>query len=167
MSGPPPAPPPTTVLEVLSTPSKSTKNFNSNDQCLLPRIDPSSTGTNLPQMRSETQSLSRSSDFLPSELLIALKRQENPPEFPPLGGTKLPSRYLSPKNPPPRSAGETVRPPIKPPANLWSYPHRREKLKHLINAPPCVCGAGRDISFLYDPGHREKKETSRKVCLFI
>lgn len=37
-----------------------------------------------------------------------------------------------------------------PPANVWNYKQRRDKLKHLTDQALCFCGAGRDISFLYD-----------------
>ena len=29
------------------------------------------------------------------------------------------------------------------PANVWNFPNGREKLKHLAEQPPCLCGAGR------------------------
>lgn len=29
------------------------------------------------------------------------------------------------------------------PANVWNFPNGREKLKHLADQPPCLCGAGR------------------------
>ena len=64
--------------------------------------------------------------------------------------------------PPPHHVGnfspQSKPPPVGPgtnimnraPANVWNYPCRRTRLRHLTEAPPCVCGAGRDISFLYD-----------------
>jgi len=39
---------------------------------------------------------------------------------------------------------------IKRPDNLWNYSQQRDKLKFLINQPVCTCGAGKDISFLFD-----------------
>ena len=32
---------------------------------------------------------------------------------------------------------------MKKPDNVWNYPKRRDKLKHLINNTPCICGAGK------------------------
>jgi len=36
------------------------------------------------------------------------------------------------------------------PDNVWNYPKQRSTLQHLTKNTPCFCGAGRDISFLYD-----------------
>ncbi|KAL5250145.1 hypothetical protein ACHWQZ_G016019 [Mnemiopsis leidyi] len=36
------------------------------------------------------------------------------------------------------------------PDNAWNYPKQRSTLQHLTKNTPCFCGAGRDISFLYD-----------------
>lgn len=36
------------------------------------------------------------------------------------------------------------------PGNLWNHQKQRQKLKYLTDSTQCVCGAGRDISFLYD-----------------
>ncbi|XP_063688030.1 axonemal dynein light chain domain-containing protein 1-like isoform X4 [Bolinopsis microptera] len=36
------------------------------------------------------------------------------------------------------------------PDNAWNYPKQRSTLRHLTKNTPCFCGAGRDISFLYD-----------------
>jgi len=46
--------------------------------------------------------------------------------------------------------------PTRPPANMWNHSRRRARLRHLTDQPPCVCGAGRDISFLYDVAPKER-----------
>jgi hypothetical protein len=33
---------------------------------------------------------------------------------------------------------------------IWNHPKQRQKIKYLLNNTQCVCGAGRDISFLND-----------------
>ena len=117
--------------------------------CLLPYIDPKSEAQPSPSAITN--------DLLPQDLLLSLKRQQGRalnPLSPPRGATKFPLRHslnLSPQTfsqikPQPSGANILNRPP----ANVWNYPHRRTRLKHLTEAPPCVCGAGKDISFLYD-----------------
>jgi hypothetical protein len=34
--------------------------------------------------------------------------------------------------------------------NAWNYEKQREKFKFLLEQPVCSCGAGKDISFIYD-----------------
>ena len=203
VSEPPPAPPPTAVLDhlthvtseeqaimkqTLSNPLGQLERAMANDQadsssvqqttalvvsqlqrpntqstatnCLLPYIDP----------KSEAQPSPNSAvtnDLLPQDLLLSLKRQQGRalnPLSPPRGATKFPPRYVgsfSPapqsKPPPPGPVGPGTNTLNRPPANVWNYPHRRTRLRHLTEAPPCVCGAGRDISFLYDSTSAEQE----------
>lgn len=34
--------------------------------------------------------------------------------------------------------------------SAWNYEKQRDKLKFLLEQPVCSCGAGKDISFIYD-----------------
>ena len=173
----PPAPPPTAVLEHLMIGQQAVKTtpnplsqVEHGDQatalvvsqrptsqptatnCLLPYIDPKSEAQPSPSAITN--------DLLPQDLLFSLKRQQGRalnPLSPPRGATKFPPRhgYFSPQSqshslakPQPVGPGTNIV--NRPPANVWNYPHRRNRLRHLTEAPPCVCGAGRDISFLYD-----------------
>ena len=124
--------------------------------CLLPYIDPKSEAQPSPSAVTN--------DLLPQDLLFSLKRQQGRalnPLSPPQGVTKFPPRHVgnfsSPqlsKQQPPVGPGTNIV--NRPPANVWNYPHRRTRLRHLTEAPPCVCGAGRDISFLYDSASLEQ-----------
>ena len=33
--------------------------------------------------------------------------------------------------------------PTRPPASIWNHNHRRARLRHLTDHPPCICGAGK------------------------
>lgn len=144
---PPPAPPPTSdAVEVFPcSPISPDVELNANrNNCLLPIIQSSGTLSN-----SERKPITN--DFLPSDLLLALKRQDSAGDqlYTPRKGTRL---SFSPRE---SQANAKLRS-VKAPARLWGYASRRGRLKHLTNAPPCICGAGRDISFLYDsPVERE------------
>ena len=146
-SEPPPPPPPT-----CDPPHKNATGNpgNTESQCLLPYIDPANSGSLMSVVKSETHPIFTTNDFLPSDLLLALKRQDNINS--PCVGTKFPS---------PSSKSH------KPPANMWNYQSRRNRLKHLTDAPPCVCGAGRDISFLYDYASNGRQDDSDKVRVII
>ena len=39
---------------------------------------------------------------------------------------------------------------VRKPDNAWNYEKQREKFKFLTEQPICSCGAGKDISFIYD-----------------
>ena len=65
--------------------------------------------------------LREQSDCLPAEILDALRKT-----------SKRPLQY---------QRKTTV--PCPPPSNLWNFPHRRTKLRHLTDNPPCVAGAGK------------------------
>lgn len=150
----PPAPPPTSdALDVLSFSNCSTdltnKELNtSRNNCLLPIIESSGTLS-----KAETKPITN--DFLPPDLLLALKRHEGT-------GEKPYTPHMRPSLSPRESQLTANVRNIKPPAKLWGYASRRTRLKHLTNAPPCICGAGKDISFLYD-SPREKKQDSKQV----
>ena len=131
--------------------------------CLFPYIDPKSEAQ--PSPSAVTNNL------LPQDLLLSLKRQQGRalnPLSPPRGATKLPPRHgnFSPQSQSQpqlkQPAGANIA--NRPPANAWNYPHRRTRLRHLTEAPPCVCGAGRDISFLYDLKslEQERERASRR-----
>lgn len=110
----------------------------------------------LPQLRNsmmldKTKPLPTSlqSDFIPDDVLFALTQ-------PPIPRDKLgpPSRV--------RNLNTSMALGRAPAANLWSH-KRREKFKHLLNSTACSCGAGSDVSFLYDIPqeipHPEKPDT--------
>ncbi len=176
LAEPPPTPPPTTdVFEdqlppKLSRTPPAKKHPGSATQCLLPYIDPSLSGSMMSVVKSEAHPTSMHSDFLPADLLFTLKRQENrslqatpsgSSKTTSPGGAKLSFQTIS-------SGLRGVKPP-KPPAKLWYYSNRRDRLKHLTDAHPCICGAGRDISFLYDNQSAEKDNSTKKVntgCFF-
>ncbi|KAL8625878.1 hypothetical protein ACOMHN_012470 [Nucella lapillus] len=116
----------------------------------------------LPQLRSSMEvdrtkplPTSLQSDFLPDDVLFALTQ-------PPMARDKLgpPSRI--------RNLTTTVALARTPAANVWSH-KRREKFKHLLDTTTCSCGAGKDISFLYDVpqkhGHPEKPDTIDKSAV--
>ena len=189
LSEPPPAPPPTAILDHLThltseqqavkqTLSNPLSQLECSDQtnspaqtgalvvsqrpssqptatnCLLPYIDPKSEAQPSPSAVTN--------DLLPQDLLLSLKRQQGRalnPLSPPRGATKLPLRHVGnfslQSKPPPVGPGTNIV--NRPPANVWNYPHRRTRLRHLTEAPPCVCGAGRDISFLYDSASPENE----------
>ena len=149
----PPAPPSTSLngLAIIASPktkSKPKSDSNPNNQCLLPCIDPATSGM-VSVVKSEAQP---SSDFLPPDLLLTLKRQENNEIHP---GSMILPQY---------GAGKDTK---HAPASLWNHSSRRNRLKHLTNSPPCVCGAGKDISFLYDSYTEDEKQKKKKVLCVI
>ncbi|XP_059177935.1 axonemal dynein light chain domain-containing protein 1-like isoform X2 [Physella acuta] len=119
----------------------------------------------LPELRSSASidkrkplPTSLQSDFIPEDILFALTQP--PPSKNKLGPVTL-TRNLNTSN-------GLSRPP---PANVWNH-KRKERLKHLVENTPCACGAGKDISFLYDvpqpkphptPPDRIDKSAVRKV----
>ncbi|XP_052721411.1 axonemal dynein light chain domain-containing protein 1-like isoform X4 [Crassostrea angulata] len=112
----------------------------------------SSDGKNaLPELRNSGNALDKrkplptslQSDFIPEDVLFALTQP--PPVREQLGP---PTRN--------RNLNVTTVPSRAPPSNLWSH-KRRERFKHLTENTPCICGAGSDISFLYDVPLPEKK----------
>lgn len=149
-------PPLTACKPSLSKPgdiNSGTKKYH----CLLPHIYPAQEGENLKALKTDAHFSSDMNDFLPLELLWSLKRQNQDAQGPPPGGTKLPQqKYHSP-----RDGGIGA---LKPPAGVWRHANRRDKLKHLVVAPPCICGAGKDISFLFDTvSSKGKTVTTKKV----
>ncbi|PAA74893.1 hypothetical protein BOX15_Mlig006576g2, partial [Macrostomum lignano] len=83
------------------------------------------------QKQQQQQPGQAPNDYLPDEVIFSLTQ---PPDF---VGADLPSSVARPRA-------------LPKPSNVWNYPKRREKLKHLTDSTICVCGAGKDISFLYD-----------------
>nr|KAG5700478.1 hypothetical protein BaRGS_013965 [Batillaria attramentaria] len=86
--------------------------------------------------KSKPLPTSLQSDFLPDDVLFALTQ-------PPIPKDKL--------GPPTRArnldtTGALARTPA---ANMWSF-KRRERYRHLLDNTTCSCGAGSDVSFLYD-----------------
>ena len=149
---PPPPPPTSDALDIYSTPPSTPHKEldDSSNKCLLPFIDSSTS-------RGEAQPASVGNDFLPTDLLFALKRQDKPVTQQHRGAT------------PPREPQSTGVHGIKAPAKMWGYSSRRGRLKHLTKAPPCICGAGRDISFLYDSPPSERRKVPKKVssCILV
>ncbi|XP_060065790.1 axonemal dynein light chain domain-containing protein 1-like [Ylistrum balloti] len=98
----------------------------------------------LPELKNSENQVDRTkplptslqSDFLPEDVLFALTQP--PPVRDQLGPPNR-ARNLS-------TTSVQTRPP---PASVWGH-KRRERFKHLTENTPCVCGAGNDISFLYD-----------------
>lgn len=80
-------------------------------------------------------------DFIPDDILNSLTQKPIPPSREQLGPPTK-HKKLKPL--------EITPPARRRPANVWNFPKGREKFKHLTEQAPCVCGAGRDISFLYD-----------------
>lgn len=121
----------------------STKNGHhqtATSGCLLPFIEG--------RKREATGTKGVTNDFIPPDLLLSLKRFTGSDQTPPIkGSTTLPSSRRNPTLPP-----NNKQPPVlvRRPDSMWNYPNRRRKFKHLTNNTPCVCGAGKDISFLYD-----------------
>lgn len=125
--------------------------------CLLPYIEPKSEAQPSPSAVTN--------DLLPQDLLLSLKRQQGRalnPLSPPRGANKFPPHHGDTS---PRTKQQSVGTNIlnRPPANVWNYPHRRMRLRHLTEAPPCVCGAGKDISFLYDSATLEGEVEKAKM----
>ena len=116
----------------------STKRLSRGDQkeiknAVLPKI------SSLPDQKQGDKSGSISgcynNDYLPLELLVALKRQPQDECSPRKSKESTPRGALSK---------------VKRPDSMWQYSNRRGRLQHMVEAPPCVCGSGKDISFLYD-----------------
>ncbi len=104
------------------TPNKEQREPVKLEKPILPKLSP------VPEQTGN-------SDLLPLELLIALKRQPQ-------------ENVSSPKSKDLTSSRGAVSK-LKRPDSIWKHP-RRSRLQHIIEAPPCVCGSGKDISFLYD-----------------
>ena len=142
-------------VQVDQTPPSSRKT-PSTTKCLLPYIDPSHGAMEIVKSEAQSSPSPLTNDFLPQALLLSLKRHgggriNGNSLSPPKGGTQLPVPGRCVPSPQAPSVQKNVTNlSTKPPANVWNHPNRRAKLKHLIDAPPCICGAGKDISFLYD-----------------
>ncbi|KAK3088891.1 hypothetical protein FSP39_025040 [Pinctada imbricata] len=121
---------------------------DSGDQRALMSADK---GQILPEIRSSTNAIDKTkplptslqSDFIPEDVLFALTQ---PPPAKDQLGPPTRSRNLNTSMVQARA----------PPQNLWNH-KRRERFKHLTENTPCLCGAGSDISFLYDVPQPEKK----------
>lgn len=148
---PPPPPPTSDALDIYSTPPRTPYKEldDSINKCLLPFIESSTS------RGGEFQPATMTNDFLPTDLLFALKRQDK---------SVAQHRGATPPREP-QSAG--VNHGIKAPAKLWGYSSRRGRLKHLTKEPPCICGAGRDISFLYDSPPSERRKVTKRVSYCI
>lgn len=130
-------------------------SFRARDGTMV-TYDPESRTVTLPDLRTSDNMIDKSkplptslqSDFLPDDLLLAITAP--PPIYEKLGP---PSRY--------RNLDVSATNARKKPAGVWTHPKRRDKFKHLTENTPCVCGAGKDISFLYDvPKKEEKRQKS-------
>ena len=111
--------------------------------CILPYIDGPRGGA-LVQNRegrgTSPSSVGPMNNFLPRDLILSLKCLGTVSDAPPRGGARLPpTRQLHPKL---LSLEGSATPA---PANVWNYPGRRGRLRHLTEHPPCICGAGRSV----------------------
>ena len=142
----PPQPPPPTTSSQKPSSLQETHSVVEQEQLLSP---------------SKSQ---RAHDFLPPQILQALKQQqqqrkretttqptsprrlqqspkkENEVSFQVYSSSFFflctsPSHYLC-------LSWQCGLPAVRPPAKLWSYPRQRSKFTHLTAHPPCVCGAG-------------------------
>ncbi|XP_014776298.1 axonemal dynein light chain domain-containing protein 1 [Octopus bimaculoides] len=84
--------------------------------------------------------------YLPQEIVFALSKLDQSPHE---SSSKPPKDVHAIKN----LTGSTR----KRPDNVWHY-KRREKFKHLTDNTVCICGSGKDISFLYDALPPDKSE---------
>ncbi|KAL5011861.1 hypothetical protein ScPMuIL_010412 [Solemya velum] len=93
---------------------------------------------------------SNQSDFLPEDVLFALTQA-------------VPARDVLGPISRTRNLNTSTTQVRKNPSNVWSY-KRKERFKHLTENIPCICGAGRDISFLYDvPKSDNKVDKPEKI----
>ncbi|XP_074655207.1 axonemal dynein light chain domain-containing protein 1-like [Tubulanus polymorphus] len=121
-----------------STPKSNSRSATNSATVALPALKQQDLDTTKPLPTS------LQSDFIPEDVLKALTQPTTRGEI--LGP---PSRY--------RNLATTNVASRKPPANVWSHPKRRERFKHLTENTVCICGAGKDISFLYDvPPNKNK-----------
>lgn len=160
---PPPPPPPTSdvsPIPIPKCPNPKELTASSKKKCLLPLIEPSLSGNSMSIVK-KTDTSPTGNDFLPPDLLFALKRQDNTSmgPSPPRGRKSI--KPLSPSTTPRSGQARTIRPP----AQVWGHPNRRERFKHLTDAPPCICGSGKDISFLYDSAPKDKKQETKVVII--
>jgi len=116
----------------------------------------SSTCTPDPPNDLDDNNLDHDCQFLPDELLVALSLPKAP------GALRSHQLGLSHQQQRPLH-GTPSNPMKKPSANAWNYPNQREKRKNLMRSSPCVCGAGQDISFLYDVPVRKTQEFPKIV----
>ncbi len=156
----PDPPAPTLSVSKASRTNPDDLNVKMKNHCLLPQIYTTQEAGNLKTPKTDAHSSAVMNDFLPLDLLLCLKHQNLEAQGTPPGGTKFPQEKPIKT---PREVGLVA---AKPPANAWSHLNRRDKLKHLLEAPPCICGAGKDISFLYDiSSSKEKTISTDKVSL--
>ncbi|XP_064649134.1 axonemal dynein light chain domain-containing protein 1-like isoform X2 [Lineus longissimus] len=120
---------------------------NDENKVSLPNLKNSSIAVD----KSKPLPTSLQSDFIPQDVLMSLTMPAPPAEQ--LGP---PSRY--------RNLNTSSGPVKKRASNVWNYRGQREKLKHLTENTICVCGAGKDISFLYDVP--QKAESKEKAAMF-
>ncbi|XP_078605454.1 axonemal dynein light chain domain-containing protein 1-like isoform X2 [Branchiostoma floridae x Branchiostoma japonicum] len=111
-------------------------------------------GSPLPDLRTSDMAVDRTkplptslqSDFIPEDLLFALTQ---PPPLKAKDNLLPPSRTKTQAVVPAgREAWKEPTPPRRP-DNVWNF-SRRSRYKHLTDNTICTCGAGKDISFLYD-----------------
>ncbi|CAF0722793.1 unnamed protein product, partial [Brachionus calyciflorus] len=116
----------------------STKEIN---DCVVPFIE------NKIEIKNE-EATKKFSKCIPNDLIVAFKQAEQPKEYigPP---NKKTLNGIKPTNP-------SV---IKRPDNAWNFEKQREKFKFLTEQPICSCGAGKDMSFIYDSVLQSKNLT--------
>ncbi|XP_065179825.1 uncharacterized protein LOC135810270 [Sycon ciliatum] len=91
-------------------------------------------------------------DTVPRELLATLARHQRPTAMATssaavttAGGTGAGDRSRLGKKQHTSLAATRSRP-----AAAWNFPAQRARFKHLTEQPVCFCGAGKDVSFIYD-----------------
>jgi hypothetical protein len=92
---------------------------------------------------------------IPDDLILSIQQADQPKE------------YLGPISKRTLQGIKPVVPNVtRRPDNAWNYEKQREKFKFLTEQPICSCGAGKDISFIYDcelhsDAHRKVQKPSK------
>lgn len=90
-------------------------------------------------------------DCLPQEVMLVLNSTGSTAAEPPTTTSRgnVSSRRARPG---------TSLPPKPRTDNLWYFSKQRDRWKHLLQSPVCMCGAGKDISFLYEQERPKPKK---------
>ena len=106
----------------------------------------------------QTQTQKNATKFnkcVPDDLILALKQAEQQREYIGPSGKKDTALKLRPVVP-------SI---IRKPDNAWHFETQRDKFKFLTEQPICSCGAGRDISFLYDCSiHKDQASQAQQAA---
>nr|XP_021515891.1 axonemal dynein light chain domain-containing protein 1 [Meriones unguiculatus] len=90
-------------------------------------------------------------EFIPEEVLLSLNSAAS--------AGPCPENLLPVKK---AKAAKGVLPRL--PDQIWHHPHRRNKVKYLIDQPVSLTGAARDISFLYNVSYVNGEAREKKLC---